>query len=109
MSKLDFDTAVKQEAAYLRLVYPTPDDIPGCVSLFDTILSCHSMYVFIFFFGFALRGFRYTFASKVAIQIRRKIRLRTEDRRLQILLDPQVFASRRATGCMDSTESGVVG
>ena len=41
MSKLDFDTAVKQEAAYLRRVYPTSDDIPGCISLFDTFLACN--------------------------------------------------------------------
>jgi hypothetical protein len=41
MSKLDFNTAVRQEDAYLRLVHPTPDDIPGCISLFDTYLSCN--------------------------------------------------------------------
>ncbi|KAK2462086.1 hypothetical protein APHAL10511_006549 [Amanita phalloides] len=41
MSKFDFTTTVKQEEAYLRLVYPTPDDIPGCMSLFDTYLSCN--------------------------------------------------------------------
>ncbi|KAG6903042.1 hypothetical protein C0995_007475 [Termitomyces sp. Mi166 len=40
MSKLDFQTAVRQEEAYLRLLYPTADDIPGCISLFDTYLSC---------------------------------------------------------------------
>ena len=40
MSKRDFITAVRQEEAYLRLVYPTADDIPGCISLFDTYLSC---------------------------------------------------------------------
>lgn len=40
MSKLDFDTVVRQEEAYLRLVHPTPDDIPGCITLFDTYLSC---------------------------------------------------------------------
>lgn len=41
MSKLDFTTSLKQEEAYLRLLYPTPDDIPGCMSLFDTFLSCN--------------------------------------------------------------------
>jgi hypothetical protein len=41
MSKLDFDTVVRQEESYLRLVHPTPDDIPGCISLFDTYLSCN--------------------------------------------------------------------
>jgi len=32
---------LKQEETYLRLLYPTPDDIPGCISLFDTFLSCN--------------------------------------------------------------------
>ncbi|KAF8624851.1 hypothetical protein AX15_005731 [Amanita polypyramis BW_CC] len=41
MSKLDLATAVKQEEAYLRLVYPTSDDVPGCMNLFDTFLSCN--------------------------------------------------------------------
>ncbi|EDR09078.1 uncharacterized protein LACBIDRAFT_190194 [Laccaria bicolor S238N-H82] len=40
MSKLDLKKAIKQEEAYLRLVHPTPDDIPGCISIFDTYLSC---------------------------------------------------------------------
>lgn len=44
MSKIDFNTAVRQEEAYLRLVHPTPDDIPGCISLFDTYLSCNGVY-----------------------------------------------------------------
>ena len=38
--KPDFKTAVRQEEAHLRLLYPTADDIPGCISLFDTYLSC---------------------------------------------------------------------
>ncbi|KAF8350263.1 hypothetical protein F5887DRAFT_1096576 [Amanita rubescens] len=42
MSKLDYDTAVKQETAYLRRLHPTPDDIPGCLSLFNTFLECHT-------------------------------------------------------------------
>ncbi|KAM6497911.1 Protein of unknown function (DUF3128) domain containing protein [Amanita muscaria] len=41
MSKFDFGRAVKQEEEYLRRLYPTPDDIPGCMSLFDTFLSCN--------------------------------------------------------------------
>ncbi|KAG6877470.1 hypothetical protein C0993_007087 [Termitomyces sp. T159_Od127] len=40
MSKLDFQTAVRQEEANLRALYPTAEDIPGCISLFDTYLSC---------------------------------------------------------------------
>jgi hypothetical protein len=41
MSRFDF--VVRQEEAYLRLLHPTPDDIPGCISLFDTYLSCNGM------------------------------------------------------------------
>ncbi|TFK44785.1 hypothetical protein BDQ12DRAFT_621174 [Crucibulum laeve] len=41
MSKLDFKTTVAQEEAYLRIVYPTPSDIPSCLSLFDDYLSCN--------------------------------------------------------------------
>ena len=41
MSSLDFETAVKQEEAYLRKVHPTPDDIPGCVKMFDDFLLCN--------------------------------------------------------------------
>ncbi|KIM46933.1 hypothetical protein M413DRAFT_16496 [Hebeloma cylindrosporum] len=40
MSKLDFKTAVEQEEARLRLLHPTPSDIPGCVSVFDDYISC---------------------------------------------------------------------
>ena len=29
-----------QEEAYLRLICPAADDIPGCIGLFDTYLSC---------------------------------------------------------------------
>jgi hypothetical protein len=41
MSNLDWKTAVEQEEAYLRLVHPTPDDVPGCMKLFDDFLSCN--------------------------------------------------------------------
>lgn len=41
MSSLDFETAVKQEEAYLRKVHPTPDDIPSCTKLFDLFLQCN--------------------------------------------------------------------
>ncbi|KAG6832614.1 hypothetical protein H0H92_014450 [Tricholoma furcatifolium] len=43
MSKFDFQTLVRQEEAYLRRLYPTPDDIPGCISLFDTYLACSAI------------------------------------------------------------------
>ncbi len=38
---VDFATAVKQEAAYLRLVHPTPDDIPSCFRLMELAMGCH--------------------------------------------------------------------
>ncbi|CCL99976.1 uncharacterized protein FIBRA_02001 [Fibroporia radiculosa] len=41
MSNIDFETAVKQEEAYLRRVHPTPEDIPACMKLFDDFLSCN--------------------------------------------------------------------
>jgi len=40
MSKLDFKTAVEQEEARLRLLHPTPSDVPGCISVFDDYISC---------------------------------------------------------------------
>lgn len=40
MSKLDFKVAAKQEEERLRRLHPTPDDVPGCLSLFDDYLSC---------------------------------------------------------------------
>ncbi|KAF9012406.1 hypothetical protein BDQ17DRAFT_1297462 [Cyathus striatus] len=40
MPKLDFKTAVAQEEDYLRRVHPTPNDVPGCLNLFDIYLSC---------------------------------------------------------------------
>ena len=46
MSDIAFETAVKQEEAYLRKVHPTPDDIPGCMKLFDDFLSCNSAFMF---------------------------------------------------------------
>lgn len=40
MLNLDFEAAVGQEEARLRLLHPTPSDIPGCLSTFDDYLSC---------------------------------------------------------------------
>ncbi|PPQ79944.1 hypothetical protein CVT25_003016 [Psilocybe cyanescens] len=40
MSKPDFKTVVKQEEDRLRLLHPTPADVPGCVSVFDDYLGC---------------------------------------------------------------------
>ena len=36
--KLEF---VKQEEEYLRKVHPTPEDVPGCMKLFDDFLLCN--------------------------------------------------------------------
>jgi hypothetical protein len=43
MPSIDFDTAVKQEEARLQKLHPTPDDISGCMSMFDKFLSCNGM------------------------------------------------------------------
>ncbi|KAK0449591.1 uncharacterized protein EV420DRAFT_1564880 [Desarmillaria tabescens] len=40
---VDFATAVKQEAAYLRLVHPTSDDIPSCFRLMELAMGCHGI------------------------------------------------------------------
>ncbi|KAK0430865.1 hypothetical protein EV421DRAFT_1721090 [Armillaria borealis] len=40
---VNFATAVKQEAAYLRLVHPTPDDIPSCFRLMELAMGCHGI------------------------------------------------------------------
>jgi hypothetical protein len=45
-TKEEFDKAVEQEAAYLRRVHPTLDDIPTCINLLDDFLLCSSMYLF---------------------------------------------------------------
>jgi hypothetical protein len=37
-----FSAVVSQEEARLRLLHPTPDDIPTCMSVFDNFLSCNS-------------------------------------------------------------------
>ncbi|PPQ97381.1 hypothetical protein CVT26_006615 [Gymnopilus dilepis] len=41
MPKLDFEKAVQQEEARLRVLHPTPADIPGCLSVFDDYLACN--------------------------------------------------------------------
>jgi len=40
MPNLDFKVVVEQEEARLRLLHPTPSDIPGCLSTFDDYLAC---------------------------------------------------------------------
>ncbi|KIM75095.1 hypothetical protein PILCRDRAFT_827668 [Piloderma croceum F 1598] len=41
MPSVDFETATKQEEARLQKLHPTSEDIPGCLTLFDTFLSCN--------------------------------------------------------------------
>ncbi|KAJ7593709.1 hypothetical protein C8J56DRAFT_819894 [Mycena floridula] len=41
MSDVDITKLVEQEAAYLRKVHPTPDDIPSCISLLENYWQCH--------------------------------------------------------------------
>ena len=43
MSGVDFETATKQEEARLQKLHPTPEDLPGCWTMFDTFLSCNGM------------------------------------------------------------------
>ncbi|KAF8530486.1 hypothetical protein BU17DRAFT_79265 [Hysterangium stoloniferum] len=38
---VDFETAVKQEVARLSALHPTPEDIPGCMTLLDSFFRCH--------------------------------------------------------------------
>ena len=38
----DFEETAKQEEARLRVVHPTTEDIPGCMTLLDDFLSCNS-------------------------------------------------------------------
>ncbi|KDR75809.1 hypothetical protein GALMADRAFT_68801 [Galerina marginata CBS 339.88] len=60
MSKLDFDKAVEQEEARLRLLHPAPADIPGCISVFDDYLGCSGKLLlsrfFIFYFTISVTG-----------------------------------------------------
>ena len=44
MSNVDFKTAVKQEEEYLKRLYPTPEDIPGCLNLFETWTGCNGVF-----------------------------------------------------------------
>ncbi|VDB96187.1 unnamed protein product [Peniophora sp. CBMAI 1063] len=38
-----FKEAVRQEEQRLRLLHPTPDSIPSCMSLFDDLISCNTV------------------------------------------------------------------
>ena len=42
-----FEEAVKQEVELLSRQYPTPDDIPGCLKLFDNAIVCNSTVFFL--------------------------------------------------------------
>ncbi|KAF5316868.1 hypothetical protein D9611_003970 [Ephemerocybe angulata] len=43
MSNLNFKTVLKQEEEYLSRQYPTPEDIPGCLNLFETWTGCNAL------------------------------------------------------------------
>ncbi|KAH8119640.1 hypothetical protein DFH11DRAFT_1566191 [Phellopilus nigrolimitatus] len=50
---VDFRTAVEQETRRLQVIHPTPEQIPGCMSLLDDFLSCNAL-------GFQLKSlYRY--------------------------------------------------
>ena len=42
MSARDPEETVRQEETRLRIIHPTTEDIPGCMSLLDDFLSCNS-------------------------------------------------------------------
>lgn len=70
MPPVDFQTAVKQEEEYLRKVYPTTEDIPGCMSLLDGFLLCNGMWRFLYFRLGKLTSFSSTRTSQVTVQTR---------------------------------------
>ena len=37
----NFDKVVQQEVVRLGALHPTPEDVPGCVTLFDDYLACN--------------------------------------------------------------------
>ncbi|PAV20292.1 hypothetical protein PNOK_0291900 [Pyrrhoderma noxium] len=50
---ISFKTAVEQEIRRLEAIHPTPNDIPGCMSILDDFLSCNAL-------GFQLKSvYRY--------------------------------------------------
>ncbi|KAL5528043.1 hypothetical protein ACEPAF_7179 [Sanghuangporus sanghuang] len=54
----NFQTAVEQETRRLQVIHPTPDDIPGCMRVFDDFLSCNAL-------GFQLKSlYRYGHQSE---------------------------------------------
>ncbi|KAH6913972.1 hypothetical protein BKA70DRAFT_1095229 [Coprinopsis sp. MPI-PUGE-AT-0042] len=43
MSQLDFAKVVKQEEERLARAYPNAEDIPGCLSLFESWTGCNAL------------------------------------------------------------------
>lgn len=41
ISNMDFETVAKQEVTRLEKLHPTPEDIPGCMGMLDSFLSCN--------------------------------------------------------------------
>ncbi len=39
-----FEEVVKQEVELLSRQFPTPDDIPGCIKLFDKAIVCNGTF-----------------------------------------------------------------
>jgi hypothetical protein len=37
----NFDKLVHEEQARLASLHPTPNDVPGCLTLFDTFMQCY--------------------------------------------------------------------
>ncbi len=41
MSTTTFEKVIEEEVRRLKVIHPTPDDVPGCMRLLDEFLSCH--------------------------------------------------------------------
>ena len=102
MTSVDLETAIKQEEDYLRKVHPTTDDVPGCMTLFDEFLKCHSM---LSEKTLNNTSSHQTFSSgdsnKIVIQTWSNVRMWSQERGFQILHEPKIYAPRTETGRLD--------
>lgn len=88
MTKLDFETIVQQETAYLKKIHPTPEDIPSCMQLFDLFLSCNGAFSCSFAHTFVVLktySYRRKLPSKVFVQVWAYGGMRQEIRGSEIL------------------------
>lgn len=103
MANTAFQNAVKREEEYLRRVHPTPEDIPGCMNLFDVYLSCNGQQTLVYIHNLLkCMFFSHTNASEVPISVRTDVFLRRQARGLQILLDYEDDAPGREARRVDT-------